>query len=126
MRVYAHSREPVVDGHEKDDGDDDDRGPDGAGGEERREAGLIAAQDCFCEEEQEAERVPEGHGCAESRGEESNGSDLSVIVELPDDRVEKDRDGELGADHESDAENCCDIEKGHDAPLLSLRRGRGW
>lgn len=125
MRVYAHLREAVVDGGEKDDGEGHDCGPDGAGDEERCEAGLIAAQDCFCDEEQEAERVPKRHSCAESSGDEANGSDLSVVVELPNDRVEKDGNCELGADHESDAENCRDIEKSHRSPLLSLRRGRG-
>ena len=73
----------------------------------------MAAEVCLGDEKNEGECVPDGHGFAEITGEETEGFGLGGFVELPDDGIDEEGDGELVADHEADAEDGDDVEEMH-------------
>src|SRR5258708_38453914 len=76
------------------------------------------------EKKHQARDIPDGHGPTKPACKERNGCGLSRKVELPKDRVQEDRYCELGADQKANAQDCCNIQKVHDA-LLDFRRALG-
>jgi len=109
--VGGELRHAVIDGHEEEEREDDDSDPDGYGGAEQRELGLVAVEDGFSDEEEKSEAVPEGHDETELRGKAANGGEAGSVVELTEDGVDESCDGELGTDHEANREDGCDVEK---------------
>jgi len=97
----------VVDGDEDEESVDDDRYPEDCGCGEPEKCWLVEAQAGFRGHEDEADHVPDGHGFAQPGGEEAQGFGLGWLVELPDDGVYEEGDGDFVAGHESCAEDGC-------------------
>jgi len=106
-------RDAVVEGDKHCDGEDDDESPQTCGEDERRERGSVATENGFCDEENEAEAVPERHHEAEERGEEAEGFGLRLGGEFVEGGVDEGRDGELDADQEAEGQDGEDVEKAH-------------
>ena len=90
----------------------------------------MAAEDSFNDEKDEGESVPNWHGFPEIAGEEAKGFGLSGFVELPNDGIDKEGDGELVSDHKADAKDSDDVEEMHafggSLPMLMILSGIRW
>ncbi len=75
-------RQAIIDGHEEEQGEDDNCSPDDCGRAEQGKLRLVAEEKGFDEEKQEAEAVPEGHGEAEFCCEQSDDGKAGAVVEF--------------------------------------------
>jgi len=121
--VRRKLRQPVVDGDEEKQSENDNGGPDGDGCDEQRDLRLVAEEERLRDEEEKAQGIPEGHGEAEFRGKQADPGEPGAVVQFAEDGVDEGGDGEFGADHEADAENRGDVEEGCHGSLLGMRRG---
>src|SRR5580658_3798670 len=93
----------VIDGEQDEEGIEDDGDPEGCGGGDPRQSWLVETQSGFGGHEEQAGCVPDGHGFAERGGEETQRLGLRCFIDLPDDGIDEEGDGDLVAGHEGGA-----------------------